>query len=88
MIAAESLAAAARLSRQADLFLASVCAEHLVDGPRAAALLVIRPGAVAIASLIGHRKLRKLYHLAAVLPPAIQRRSTMSVARDLGKGVP
>ena len=38
-----SIAAAGRLSRQADLFLAGVCAEHLVDGLRAAGLLVIRP---------------------------------------------
>ena len=38
----ESIAAAGRLSRQADLFLAGVCAEHLVDSLRAAALLVIR----------------------------------------------
>jgi hypothetical protein len=39
----ESIAAAGRLSRQADLFLAGVCAEHLVEGLRAAGLLVIRP---------------------------------------------
>jgi hypothetical protein len=31
------------LSRQANLFLAGVCAEHLVDGLRAAGLPVIRP---------------------------------------------
>jgi hypothetical protein len=39
----ESIAAAGGLSRQADLLLAGVCAEHLVDGLRAARLLVIRP---------------------------------------------
>jgi hypothetical protein len=39
----QSIAAAGRLSRQADLFLAGVCAEHLVEGLRAAGLLVIRP---------------------------------------------
>ena len=39
----QSIAAAGRLSRQADLFLAGVCAEHLVDGLRAAGLLVVRP---------------------------------------------
>jgi hypothetical protein len=35
--------AAGRLSRHADVFLAGVCAEHLVDGLRAAGLLVVRP---------------------------------------------
>ena len=39
----QSIAVAGRLSRNADLFLAGVCAEHLVDGLRAAGLLVIRP---------------------------------------------
>jgi hypothetical protein len=39
----QSIAAVGRLSRQADLFLAGICAEHLVDGLRAAGLLVIRP---------------------------------------------
>jgi hypothetical protein len=39
----QSIAAAGRLSRQADLFLAGVGAEHLVDSLRAAGLLVIRP---------------------------------------------
>jgi hypothetical protein len=39
----QSIAAAGRLSRQADLFLVGVGAEHLVDGLRAAGLLVIRP---------------------------------------------
>ena len=39
---ARSIAAAGRLSRKADAFLAGVCAEHLVDGLRAAGLLVIR----------------------------------------------
>ena len=31
----QSIAAAGRLSRQADLFLAGVCAEHSVDGATA-----------------------------------------------------
>ena len=40
----QSIAAGAgRLSRSADVFLAGVCAEHLVEGLRAAGLLVIRP---------------------------------------------
>jgi hypothetical protein len=39
----QSIANAAQLSRHADLFLAGVCAEHLVDGLRAAGLLVVRP---------------------------------------------
>jgi hypothetical protein len=39
----QSIAAAGRLSRQADLFLAGVGAEHLVDSLRAAGLQVIRP---------------------------------------------
>jgi hypothetical protein len=39
----QSIATAGRLSRQADIFLAGVCAEHLVDSLRAAGLLVIRP---------------------------------------------
>jgi hypothetical protein len=39
----QSIAAAGRLSRQADLFLAGVCAEHLVDGLRAAGLVVSHP---------------------------------------------
>ena len=39
----QSIAGAGRLSRQADVFLAGVCAEHLVDGLRAEGLLVIRP---------------------------------------------
>ena len=39
----QSIAAAGRLSRQADLFLAGVGAEHLVESLRAAGLLVIRP---------------------------------------------
>jgi hypothetical protein len=39
----QSIAVAGRLSRNGDLFLAGVCAEHLVDGLRAAGLLVIRP---------------------------------------------
>jgi hypothetical protein len=39
----QSIAAAGRLSRQADLFLAGVCAEHLVDSLRAAGLVVSRP---------------------------------------------
>jgi hypothetical protein len=39
----ESMASAGRLPRQADLFLAGICAEHLVDGLRAAGLIVARP---------------------------------------------
>ncbi len=39
----QSMAAAGRLSRHADLYLAGICAEFLVDGLRAAGLLVIRP---------------------------------------------
>jgi hypothetical protein len=39
----QSIANAGQLSRHADLFLAGVCAEHLVDGLRAAGLLVICP---------------------------------------------
>ena len=39
----QSIAAAGRLSRQADLFLAGVCAQHLVDSLREAGLLVMRP---------------------------------------------
>jgi hypothetical protein len=39
----QSITAAGRLSREADLFLAGVCAEHLAEGLRAAGLLVIRP---------------------------------------------
>ena len=39
----QSIAAAGRLSRHADVYLAGICAEHLVDGLRAAGLLVIRP---------------------------------------------
>ena len=38
-----SIANAGRLPRNADVFLASICAEHLVDGLRAAGLLVVRP---------------------------------------------
>ena len=39
----QSIANAGRLPRHADLFLASICAEHLVDSLRAAGLQVIRP---------------------------------------------
>ena len=38
-----SIANAGRLPRHADVFLAGICAEHLVDGLRAAGLIVIRP---------------------------------------------
>lgn len=41
----QSIEAAGRLSRQAHFFLASVCAEHLIEGLRAAGLMVIRTGA-------------------------------------------
>jgi hypothetical protein len=39
----QSIANAGQLSRHADLFLAGICAVHLVDGLRAAGLLVVRP---------------------------------------------
>ena len=39
----QSIANAGQLSRHENLFLAGVCAEHLVDGLRAAGLLVVRP---------------------------------------------
>ena len=39
----QSIANAGRLPRHADVFLAGVCAEHLVDGLRTAGLLVVRP---------------------------------------------
>ena len=37
------MASAGRLPRHADVFLAGICAEHLVDGLRAAGLIVARP---------------------------------------------
>jgi hypothetical protein len=39
----QSIANAGGLPRNADLFLAGICAEHLIEGLRAAGLLVIRP---------------------------------------------
>ena len=39
----QSIACAGRLPRHADVSLAGVCAEHLVDGLRAAGLIVARP---------------------------------------------
>ena len=39
----QSVAGAGRLPRPADVFLAGICAEHLVDGLRAAGLVVSRP---------------------------------------------
>ena len=39
----QSIASADRLPRHADVFLAGICAEHLVDSLRAAGLQVIRP---------------------------------------------
>jgi hypothetical protein len=39
----QSIACAGRLSRHADVSLAGVCAEHLVDDLRAAGLIVARP---------------------------------------------
>jgi hypothetical protein len=39
----QSIANAGRLPRHADLFLANICAEHLVHSLRAAGLQVIRP---------------------------------------------
>jgi len=38
-----AISEARKLSRQADVFLAGVCAEHLVDGLRQAGLIVARP---------------------------------------------
>jgi hypothetical protein len=38
-----SIANAGRLPRHADVLLAGICAEHLVDGLRAAGVLVVRP---------------------------------------------
>ena len=35
----QSMASAGRLPRHADVFLAGICAEHLVDGLRAAGLI-------------------------------------------------
>jgi hypothetical protein len=37
------LQGAGRLPRTADVYLAGTCAEHLVDGLRAAGVLVVRP---------------------------------------------
>ena len=39
----QAIAKAGRLPRQAEVFLAGICAEHLVEGLRAAGLLVVRP---------------------------------------------
>ena len=39
----QTIANASRLPRHVDLYLAGICAEHLVDGLRAAGLLVVRP---------------------------------------------
>ena len=39
----QAMASAGRLPRHADLFLAGICAEHLVDELRAAGLIVARP---------------------------------------------
>jgi len=39
----QSIVNAGRLPRSADVFLAGVCADHLVEGLRAAGLLVVRP---------------------------------------------
>jgi hypothetical protein len=36
----QTIAGAGRLSRHADVFLAGVCAEHLVDGLRAASPMI------------------------------------------------
>ncbi len=38
-----SIAGAGRLPRHADVYLAGICAEYLVDALRAAGLLVVRP---------------------------------------------
>jgi hypothetical protein len=42
-VSRQSIINAGRLPRHADLYLAGVCAEHLVDVLRAAGLLVVRP---------------------------------------------
>ena len=39
----EAMSGAGRLPRSADVYLAGICAEHLVDRLRAAGLQVIRP---------------------------------------------
>jgi len=39
----QSIVSAGQLPRHADVFLAGICADHLVDGLRAAGLLVVRP---------------------------------------------
>ena len=39
----QSIAWGGRLSRSTDVFLAGICAEHLVDGLRQAGLIVARP---------------------------------------------
>jgi hypothetical protein len=39
----QSIANAGRLPRHAEVFLAGICAEHLVDELRTAGLLVVRP---------------------------------------------
>ena len=39
----QSIASAGQLPRHVDVFLAGICAKHLVDGLRAAGLLVVRP---------------------------------------------
>jgi len=39
----QSIVSAGRLPRHADVSLAGICAEYLVDGLRAAGLLVVRP---------------------------------------------
>jgi hypothetical protein len=39
----QAIAGGGRLSRQADVFLAGICADHLVDGLRDAGLIVARP---------------------------------------------
>jgi hypothetical protein len=39
----QSIAGSGRLPRDLDVFLAGICAEHLVDGLRAAGLIVARP---------------------------------------------
>jgi hypothetical protein len=39
----QSIGDAGRLPRHAEVFLAGICAEHLVDGLRGAGLLVARP---------------------------------------------
>jgi hypothetical protein len=46
----QTMASAGRLPRHADLWLAGICAEHLVEGLRAAGLIVARPAQLGMHS--------------------------------------